>query len=262
MRRRTRARLIRGGLYTVLVVAVAAAVQLADWDKVQSAFFKVDLAREMFPEIVTIAAKNTLIYTVLAFLFGLGLGLVLALMRLSTIAPYRWIATVYIEVFRGLPALVTITIIGFGIPIAFGREAGLESIYTKAMVALGIVAAAYMAETIRAGILAVPRGQLEAARSLGMTYPRAMVSIVFPQAFRVVIPPLTNEFVLLIKDTALLFVLGVTPLTKELYRFGQDLASDTFNSTPLTVSAVMYLLVTIPLTRLVSLLELRAARAR
>jgi polar amino acid transport system permease protein len=80
-----------------------------------------------------------------------------------------------------------------------------------------------MAETIRAGIEGVPKGQMEAARSLGMSYTWAMISIVIPQAFRIIIPPLTNELVLLIKDTSLLFVLGTTPATKELLKFGRDL---------------------------------------
>jgi polar amino acid transport system permease protein len=159
------------------------------------------------------------LYTALAFSFGLVLGLVLALMRLSSIAPYRWFATVYIEVFRGLPALLTIFLVGFGIPIAFQVR---WPILAQITLGLGIVAAAYMAETIRAGIEGVPKGQMEAARSLGMSRTRAMVSIVIPQGFRIIIPPLTNELVLLIKDTSLLFVLGTTPATKELTKFGRD----------------------------------------
>ena len=201
-------------------------------------------------------------YTAGSFSFGLVLALILALMKLSTIKPYRLFATWYIELFRGLPALITIILFGFGLPIAFDGFRLPGGTLVTGSLALGVVAAAYMAETIRAGVLAVPRGQTEAARSLGMSSSRAMVSIVLPQAFRIIIPPLTNEFVLLIKDTSLLFVLGTTPLTKELTKFARDFMTTTRNATPLTVAAIAYLVITLPLTALVRRLERKAARAR
>jgi polar amino acid transport system permease protein len=123
-------------------------------------------------------------------------------------------------------------------------------------------AAAYMAETIRAGIQAVPRGQMEAARSLGMTHARAMASIVVPQAFRIVIPPLTNELVLLIKDTSLLAAVGIAQGQRELTQYARDVMSENANATPLLAAAVMYLIITLPLTRAVSALERRQQRAR
>lgn len=260
---RQRAQLIRIVFYVVLIVGTAVVGFLVwrNWTTIQRGFFQPDIAASMFPEVITIAAKNTIIYTALAFAFGLVLGLVLALMKLSTIGPYRWIANTYIELFRGLPALVTIILVGFGLPIALGiRIPG--GVPGKASIGLGVVAAAYMAETIRAGIQAVPRGQMEAARSLGMSYGRAMMSIVIPQAFRIIIPPLTNELVLLIKDSSLVFVLGTTPATKELTKFGRDLMSQHFNGTPLTVIALAYLAITVPLTQIVAVLERRQARAR
>ena len=119
-----------------------------------------------------------------------------------------------------------------------------------------------MAETIRAGIEAVPRGQTEAARSLGMSKTRTMFTIILPQAFRIIIPPLTNELVLLIKDTSLFFVLGSTPGSKELTKFSRDFMNSTKNATPLTVAAIVYLIITLPLTFLVRRLERSAARAR
>jgi polar amino acid transport system permease protein len=182
-------------------------------------------------------------------------------MKLSTIGPYRWIANVYIELFRGLPALVTLILVGFGLPIALGFNVP-GGTAGKATVGLGLVAAAYMAETIRAGIQAVPNGQREAARSLGMSSSRAMVSIVIPQAFRIIVPPLTNELVLLIKDTSLVFVLGTTPASKELTKFGRDLVQQRVNGTPLTVIALAYLAITLPMTRVVAQLEKRQARER
>jgi len=261
MKKGTKQRLRRGTLYALLLAIVFAIALLADWPRIQRAFFNPEIAVEMFPEVFTIAAKNTLLYTFFSFAFGLVLALVLALMKRSTIRPYRWIATTYIELFRGLPALVTIILIAFGLPIALGVSIPGGTL-GKGAIGLGIVAAAYMAETIRAGIEAVPRGQMEAARSLGMSRATAMAFIVLPQAFRVIIPPLTNELVLLIKDTSLFFVLGTTVVTKELTKFGRDLMNTTFNGTPLIVIALVYLIITLPMTRLVAQLEKRAARAR
>ncbi|MFP4148808.1 MAG: amino acid ABC transporter permease [Nitriliruptoraceae bacterium] len=257
--KRRKQQLIRGVLYLVFVIAVVLVLLIADWETIQRNFFNVELARSMFPDVLTIAARNTLLYTALAFSFGLAFGLLLALMRLSTIKPYRWLATLYIEIFRGLPALLTIFLVGIGIPIAFGTR--WPTLVTITL-GLGIVAAAYMAETIRAGIEGVPKGQMEAARSLGMSYAWAMISIIIPQGFRIIIPPLTNELVLLIKDTSLLFVIGTTPATKELLKFGRDLLNLNANATPLIVVGAVYLLITVPLTQLVRVLERRNARSR
>lgn len=223
--------------------------------------FNPEIARDQFPEILSQAAVNTLIFTAFGFSGGLVIGVVMALMRLSSIRPYRWFATVYIEVFRGLPALLTIVFIGFGLPIALGvRVPG--GVRGAGSLALAIVAGAYIAETVRAGIEAVPLGQMEAARSLGMSHSRAMVSIVIPQAFRIIIPPLTNELVLLLKDTSLLSVLGVTVGSRELTRFAREGVNATANATPLIVAGLVYLAITIPLTRLARLLERRGRRAR
>ncbi len=259
---RQRQRLVRGVLYVLFVVGVAAFAVVADWTRIRTSFFNVDLAREMFPLIITRAAKNTIVYTILAFLIGLTGGVALALMKLSPVAPYRWLATGYIEFFRGLPAILTLFLFGFGVPIAFPGFRWPGGNIGGAIVGLGAVAAAYMAETLRAGIEAVPKGQTEAARSLGMSSSRTLVSIVLPQAFRIVIPPLTNEVVLLIKDTALFFVIGFQLTQKELFRFSQDIANDNFNATPLIVGGFMYLAVTLPMTRLVAQLEKRNKAAR
>ncbi len=259
MTKRRKQQLFRAGMYAVFLGAVVVFAWFANWDRIARNFFNMDIARSMFPQVLTVAARNTVLYTFLAFSFGLLFGLLLALMRLSSIGPYRVFARVYIEIFRGLPALLTIFLIGFGIPIAFRVR---WSILWYITLGLGLVAAAYMAETIRAGIQGVPRGQMEAARSLGMTHTRAMVSIVIPQGFRIIIPPLTNELVLLIKDTSLLFVLGTTPATVELLKYGRDGLQSFANATPLIVVGAVYLLITIPLTQLVGLLERRNARSR
>jgi polar amino acid transport system permease protein len=257
--KRRRQQLFRLAMYLLFFVVVGSLVAVADWPVIRRNFFNVDIARDMFPRVLTVAARNTVLYTVLAFAFGLALGLLLAMMRLSSIAPYRWFARIYIEIFRGLPALLTIFLVGLGIPIAFRVR---WHILVYITLGLGLVAAAYMAETIRAGIEGVPKGQMEAARSLGMSYTRAMISIIIPQGFRIIIPPLTNELVLLIKDTSLLFVLGTTPVTVELLKFGRQVLDRRANATPLIVIGLVYLAITVPMTQLVGILERRNARAR
>lgn len=261
MKKATKQKIRRGILYAVLIIIVALIALLADWGTIQASFFDPDIAADMFPEVLTVGARNTVVYTFTAFAFGLILALMLALMKRSDVRPYRWIAVSYIELFRGLPALVTIIFVGLGLPIALGITIP-GGLLGQGTVGLGLVAAAYMAETIRAGIEAVPRGQMEAARSLGMSKGLATRTIVLPQAFRIIIPPLTNELVLLIKDTSLFFVLGSTPVSKELTKFGRDVMTQKFNGTPLIVIALVYLIITLPLTRFVAQLEKRAARAR
>ncbi len=247
-------------MYAVSLVAVAAVVAVVDWSRLTDAMFRWEIVTEQFPKILTSAAKNTLIFTVLGFSGGLALGLIFALMRLSSVRPYRWFAATYIEVLRGIPLLVTLLILGFGIPIATGWQ--WPNPYIQGSVPLALVAAAYIAETVRAGIEAVPRGQMEAARSLGMSYTRAMATIISPQAFRVIVPPLTNEFVLLIKDTSLISVLGVTASTLDLARFGRNGVNDTANATPLVVAGLVYLALTVPLTQLAAWMERRSKAGR
>ncbi|MFR9675627.1 amino acid ABC transporter permease [Streptomyces sp. TR02-1] len=257
--RRQRTALVRGTQYAVLVIAVVVLALVADWNEIQRAFFDVEVAQKQFPEIVTTALVNTILYTTLGFGFGLALGLVLALMKLSQVPPYRWLATVYIEFFRGVPALLVFIALGFGVPVAFQVSINL---YVKVMLSLGLVGAAYIAETIRAGIQAVPKGQTEAARSLGMSQSRAMVSIVIPQAFRVVLPPMTNELIILTKDSSLVYLLGLALSEYELTKFGRDALNQNRSLTPILIAGLLYLVITLPLGHLVRRLEARTAKAR
>ena len=260
--RRQKRSLSRGVQYVVFVAAVIAFAVAADWDRLKNQFAQGSIAREMFPEVITLALKNTVLYTVSGFVVGLVLGMVIALMRLSSVGPYRWLAGVYIEIFRGLPALLIFIFIGVAVPLAFPGTEIPGGTYGKVALALGLVAAAYMAETIRAGIQAVPKGQMEAARSLGMSQTRTMVSIVIPQAFRIILPPLTNELILLTKDSSLVYLLGLTPGDRELAKFGRDALNDYVSMTPILVAGLCYLIITIPLGILVRRLEARQARAR
>jgi polar amino acid transport system permease protein len=261
MKRSTRRRLTRGALYLVLLLALVLLLFGIDWTAVNENFLDRDVLASMWPDLVTIAAKNTIIYTVISFLGGLAVALLLALMKLSTIGPYRWLATGYIEFFRGLPALVVIFAFALAVPLVLGRPLPYGTI-GAGVIALIVVSAAYMAETLRAGIQAVPKGQVEAARSLGMNGLWTTTSVVLPQAFRIVIPPLTNELVLLIKDTSLLAAVGIAAGQRELTQYARDVMSENANATPLLAAAVMYLVITLPLTRLVAALERRQQRAR
>jgi polar amino acid transport system permease protein len=262
VKRATRRRVTQGVLYAVLLGVVVALALIADWWQLADNFAKGDVAKKLFPEVITVGMKNTVVYTAVAFFGGMVLALVLALMRMSLVAPYRWLATAYVEFFRGLPAMLVIVFFGLGVPLALPGWSVPGGLVGSGVLALIVVSAAYMAETLRAGIQAVPKGQMEAARSLGMSSGWAMVSVVLPQAFRIVIPPLTNEFVLLIKDTALLNAIGMQADQRELTTYARDLMSLNVNATPLVVSALAYLVITIPLTQLVAWLERRQQRAR
>jgi polar amino acid transport system permease protein len=259
--RRQRARAVRAVQYAVLIAAVAAFASLANWERIGESFFDTGVIRELFPDLITVALKNTIVYTLCAFAFGVALGLVIALMRLSQVRVYRVLAIVYIEFFRGVPALLVLLAFGYGLPIALNVNSPGGTVGTVT-IGLGLVAAAYIAETVRAGIQAVPRGQMEAARSLGMSHGRAMVSIVIPQAFRIVLPPLTNELVLLTKDSSLVYLLGVTLPTRELAKFGRDALNQYVSMTPLLVAGLAYLIITVPLGYVVRRLEAQQARAR
>ena len=259
--RRQRRRLSLGVQYTVFVAVLVLLAALADWQTLRKNFARGEIAREMFPGVLTVALKNTAIYTLSGFAAGLVLGVLIALMRLSSVPPYRWVAAAYVEIFRGLPALLIFIFVGVGVPLAFPGTTIPGGTVGKVALALALVSAAYMAETVRAGIQAVPRGQREAARSLGMSSGRAMVSIVIPQAFRIIVPPLTNELVLLFKDSSLVLFLGVQLEDRELTKFGRDLASTKANITPILVAGLCYLVITVPLSYLARRLEARNAKA-
>ncbi len=187
---------------------------------------------------------------VLSLLLGLPIGLLLALARVQSSRLLAAPAAVYVEVMRGTPLLVQILFIYFVLPY-FGIYLPA---FTSGIIALTLNCAAYISEIFRAGILSIDAGQMEAARSLGMTYSQAMRRIILPQTFRRVVPPLTNEAIALLKDSSLVSVIGLT----ELARTGQELASR--YASPLTIwpiVAIFYLLLTFPLTRVAEYLERR-----
>tara|TARA_A100000164_G_scaffold363644_1_gene380921 strand:- start:1073 stop:1855 length:783 start_codon:yes stop_codon:yes gene_type:complete len=248
-------------LNTVIIVFfIGLLISFADLNNLRETMFKPDLIRDQFPKIITQAAKNTLIFTISGFAGGSILGLILALMKLSNFSFYRIISSLFIDVIRGLPAILILIFIAYGLPIAFGVR--IPGDYSKGILALSIVSSAYIAEVIRSGIQAIPVGQREAAEALGMSRIIIYYKIILPQALRIMIPPMTNEIVLLLKDTALISVIGVTANTKELTRFGRDGVMSDANATPLVVAGFVYLALTIPLTRIAGILEKKLAKEK
>lgn len=260
MTTRQRARTSKVVQIVLFFVIIIALIAIVDWKKASYAFFSFDKLGPMFPDMILVGLKNTVFYTIISFAFGLVLGLLLALMKMASFAPYRWFATAFIEFFRGIPAILVLLAFGFGLPQAFGTQWPQP---VNVMIALGLVSAAYIAETLRAGLQAVPKGQTEAARSLGMPAWRAMVTIVIPQAFKIVLPPMTNEIILLTKDTSLAFILGAAVAQYEMTKFGRDGISQLdAGITPLVVAGLFYLVITIPLSLVARKFESRAAKTK
>ena len=199
------------------------------------------------------AVLITISLAFLAEVIGVALGLAFALLKISGSRILSILAQVYIDVFRGTPLLVQIVIVYFTTASVGLR---FNSLFFAGLVALSLNAAAYVAEIFRAGIQSIDKGQTEAGRSSGLTYAQTMRHIIVPQAFRRVIPPLTNEFVMLIKDTSLVSVIGLA----ELLRAARVLQSETFNGTPLIAAALMYLAICLPLIYLTNALERRLNR--
>jgi polar amino acid transport system permease protein len=203
-------------------------------------------------------------WTIRLSIFGgvlaLTWGLILSVARQfpgRLLSPVRILAIAYIDALRGIPMLLTLLLIAGGLGTlasqdAIPREIGIPNWFGYpdpfwyGVMALTLTYGAYMAEVYRAGIEAVPRGQMEAARSLGMSHGQAMRFVIVPQAVRKVIPPLLNDFIALMKDTSLVSVLGFV----EVVQVGQDVYSETFNPSALTLGAIMFLVFTIPLARL------------
>ena len=195
----------------------------------------------------------TVSLALLAEVFGIILGLVLALMKIGRSKLLAALAQIYIDVFRGTPLLIQIIFIYFATPNLGLR---IQSLFFAGLIALTLNSAAYVAEIFRSGIQSIDKGQMEAGRASGLTYAQAMRHIIVPQAFRRVIPPLTNEFVMLIKDTSIVSVIGL----EELLRSARVLQSATANGTPLVAAALFYLAICLPLIYLANGLERRLNR--
>jgi len=196
------------------------------------------------------AAVQTLQLTAASFVLAVAFGIVVALLRLSPLAPVRWLAIVFIEVGRGMPALVILFLIYFGLP-AVVPWLKFNS-FTAAVVGLGLQGAAVLAEIFRAGIEALDRGQREASLSLGLTPAQTMRDVMAPQAIRIVLPPVGNYLIGLLKDTAIASIIAAP----ELMLRAKDLASSTFLPMQLYVlAAIIYFAMSYPLSLLLRRIE-------
>jgi His/Glu/Gln/Arg/opine family amino acid ABC transporter permease subunit len=206
------------------------------------------------PEILPVlwhATGMTVHVTIGALAVGLVLGLVVALMRISPLRPLRYLALAYTDLLRGTPALVQLFIIYFGL-----ADLGLEfDPVTAAIVGLGINGAAYVGEIYRAGIEAIHRGQMEAALSLGMTPLRALRYIVLPQAVRIMLPPLCNYAILLVKDTAIISTIAAPEIMFEARRLVQATFMHGISGQIYLLCALFYLALTLPLSQVGKRLE-------
>jgi polar amino acid transport system permease protein len=187
---------------------------------------------------------------------GLLVGVVVALGLMSSHLPVRLTSRVYVDVFRGLPAILTIYLIGQGLPLS-GLTLFGGFTYGYAALAIGLIEGAYMSEIFRSGIQSVDRGQTEAARSLGLTAMQTMRRVVFPQGARRVLPALTGQFIIVIKSTALVYLLGLTSAQREMFAIAQDNAVLQANLSPLTAAGLIYLALTVPMSHLVNAWERR-----
>jgi His/Glu/Gln/Arg/opine family amino acid ABC transporter permease subunit len=226
------------------------------FERFRKTFFDLDHILAVVPDLVLIGIPNTIILALIAVLIGIALGLFTAMLLISNSIMLRWPARAYVDVFRGLPVVLTIYVIGQGLPIAGIRPFGSNS-YAYAALALGLIEGAYMSEIFRAGIQSVGRGQLEAARSLGLTYLQAMRLVVVPQGVRRVLPALTGQFIHVIKGSALVYLLGLLPEQREIFSIANDAAHIHATLSPLVAGGVAYLILTIPMTYAVNAFEKR-----
>ena len=228
------------GILTLVIVTSPGYVTL------RNTFFKWAYGFEILPKVILGFGTNAAL-TVIAGTSVAIIGLCIALLRTSrtpALTPFRFLATVYVDVFRGIPMILVILLVGFGIP-ALQIKGLTNNVLVLGTLAVIITYSAYVAEVIRSGILTIHPSQRAAARSLGLSHFQTLRHVVLPQALKRVTPPLLNDLVALIKDTGLVSILGVT----DAVRAAQIQTAKTFNYTPYVMAAIVFLLVTIPLTR-------------
>jgi putative glutamine transport system permease protein len=198
--------------------------------------------------------KNTVMASLIALIGSFLLGTLIAVLRIAPLKPLNWLGTVYVEFVRNIPLLIIAFFFYIGLPALGLRLDG----FTAGTIALVIYTASFIAEAIRAGILSVPKGQMEAARSSGLTYNQTMRLIILPQAIKIVIPPLGNQFINLVKNSSILSVVAGL----DLMYHGDLISSDTFVVFDVYIFvAVFYLILTIPLSIGVGYLEKRLAKS-
>src|SRR3954470_10901364 len=233
-----------------------------DWlTTITHTFFDIPSMLQVFPQLLGVGLVNTLIISIAATVIGVVLGMIIAVMGISTTRWLRIPARIYTDVFRGLPAILTILLIGQGFAQT-ARSIFGPSPYPLGILALSLISSAYIGEIFRAGIQSVDRGQLEACRALGMSYAKGMRLVVIPQGVRRVLPALVNQFISIVKDSSLVYFLGLLVGERELFRIGQDAAVNTGNLSPLVAAGLCYLVLTVPLTHLVNYIDKRLRAGR
>ena len=240
-------------------VVITAVVTSSGWPIVKKAFFNGAIFRESFPGILAAFRVNVEMFLI-AEVFILALALFLAVLRSlpgPVFFPIRALAIAYTDLFRGVPTILVIYILGFGAP-ALALQGVPSSPFFWGIVSLVLVYSAYVAEVYRAGIESVHQSQVSAARSLGLSRWQSLRFVVLPQAVRRVIPPLLNDFIGLQKDTALVASIGVV----EAFRQAQIDSADTFNFTPYLATALLFVVITIPLARFTDWLVARERKRR
>ena len=248
-----------GSLAFFVVVVGVVVTRLPGWHVVQDTFFNLDEFVSTFPQLLSAFWLNIRIFVV-AEVFILVVGLLVALARTLQAPiwlPIRVVATIYTDVFRGVPTILVILLLGFGIP-ALDLQGVPNSEVLWGTVALILSYGAYVAEVFRAGLASVHPSQRMASRSLGLSSWQTNRHVLLPQAVRNVVPPLLNDFISLQKDTALVSILG--PI--EILRRAQIDTSMSFNYTPYVAAAVIFIALTIPMTRFADWLQARTNRQR
>jgi polar amino acid transport system substrate-binding protein len=240
---------------------VAASAPKSTLSQLKDSFLDWDLYKQAIPDLLTTGLPNTLILTVSASIIGLILGMALAIAGISPSRWLRWPARVYTDVFRGLPEVVIILLIGLGVGPVVGSLTN-NNPYPLGIAALGLMAGAYIGEIFRSGIQSVEAGQMEASRALGFSYSASMQLVVVPQGVRRVLPALVNQFISLLKASSLVYFLGLIASQRELFQVGRDLNAQTGNLSPLVAAGLFYLVLTIPLTHLVNFIDNRLRRGR
>lgn len=214
--------------------------------------FNVDLMINSLPLLI-VGAGITVQITAISVGLGLVIGMFVGIARICHVKVLRALAMVYIDFLRGTPLLVQIFLIYFALPMVVGQRVDP---FIAAITACGINSGAYIAEIFRAGIQAIDEGQMEAGRSLGMTWVQTMRYIIVPQAFKNIVPPLGNEFIALLKDSSLVSVIGFEELTRR----GQLIIARTYGSLEIWITvALIYLVMTLTISRFVSYMEKRLA---
>ncbi|NLE82540.1 MAG: ABC transporter permease subunit [Rhodococcus sp.] len=240
---------------------VQAAEEKSTLQQLKDTFFDWELYKSAFPDLLKTGLPNTLILALSSGIIGTVLGMLLAVAGISRTRWLRWPARIYTDIFRGLPAVVVILIVGLGVgPVV--REITDSNPYWLGAAALSLLASAYIGEIFRSGIQSVEPGQLEASRALGFSYRKSMSLVVIPQGVRRVLPALMNQFISLIKDSSLIYFLGLLVTQRELFAVGRDLNAQTGNLSPLVAAGLFYLALTIPLTHLVNYIDHRLRTGR